>query len=298
MGIALELTGHEKDLGGGFVVRRLLPSAKQRSVGPFIFFDHFGPVPVPPRVTNDVRPHPHIGLSTVSYLFEGAMMHRDSLGNEQLIEPGAINWMTSGRGIVHSERRPQHLLDASYTMHGLQLWTALPMAREEDEPSFVHTPSSAIPESTVQDAHVRVLVGQAFGVSSPVTPSSPTLYLDVTLPVGGSFDLPALQPEMAIYPVEGAIAVDGHAQAARVMSVLAPGASVRIGAVQPARFVVIGGEPLDAPRHLWWNFVSSRKERILQAADDWEAQRMGKVAGDDEFIPLPPTRFTPPEPVS
>ncbi|MES3000537.1 MAG: pirin family protein [Pseudomonadota bacterium] len=298
MSVAQQLNGHEKDIGGGFVVRRLLPDARQRSVGPFIFFDHFGPVAVPPHVNHDVRPHPHIGLATVTYLFEGAMMHRDSLGTQQLIEPGAINWMTSGRGIVHSERRPEHLQDEAYSMHGLQLWTALPMAHEEDEPSFVHTPSSAIPETNVQDAHVRVLVGRAFGVVSPVAAFSQTLYLDVTLPVGGAFELPALQPEMAIYPVEGAIAVDGEPQAARAMSVLEPQAAVRITAIEPARFVVVGGEPLDAPRHLWWNFVSSRKERILQAADDWQAQRMGQVAGDDEFIPLPPTRFTPPEPVS
>jgi redox-sensitive bicupin YhaK (pirin superfamily) len=298
MAVAQQLNGQDKDLGGGFVVRRLLPAARQRSVGPFIFFDHFGPVAVPPHVNHDVRPHPHIGLATVTYLFEGAMMHRDSLGTQQLIEPGAINWMSSGRGIVHSERRPEHLQDEAYAMHGLQLWTALPMAHEEDEPSFVHTPSSAIPELSVQDARVRVLVGKAFGALSPVAAFSRTLYLDVTLPVGGTFDLPALEAVMAIFPVEGALAVDGEPQAARAMSVLEPQGTVRIAATEPARFVVIGGEPLDAPRHLWWNFASSRKERIRQAADDWQAQRMGRVPGDDEFIPLPPTHFTPPEPLS
>jgi redox-sensitive bicupin YhaK (pirin superfamily) len=298
MAIKDRLTGHEKDLGGGFVVRRVLPAARQRSCGPFIFFDHFGPVTEVPGVNHDVRPHPHIGLATVTYLFEGAMMHRDSLGTQQLIEPGAINWMTSGRGIVHSERRPESLRDKSFVNHGLQLWTALPLAHEEDEPSFVHTPADAIPEVRVGDAQVRVMVGQAFGVVSPVKAFSQTLYLDVNLPVGGSIELPALAPEMAVYPVDGGLEIDGAPLAARVMAVLDPSKPVRVSSAQGARFVVIGGEPVDAPRHMWWNFVSSRKDRIIQASEDWEAQRMGHVPGETEFIPLPPTRFTPPEPLS
>jgi redox-sensitive bicupin YhaK (pirin superfamily) len=298
MTIQLELAGQEKDLGGGFVVRRLLPSARQRSVGPFVFFDHFGPTEVPPSANHDVRPHPHIGLATVTYLFEGAMMHRDSLGTQQLIEPGAINWMTSGRGIVHSERKPESLRDITYPMHGLQLWTALPQPHEEDEPAFVHTPASAIPEVTVDGAKVRVLVGEAFGMCSPVAALSPTLYLDVWLPSGGTFVLPSLAAEMAAYPVQGQVSLDGAALAARTMAVLQPAAETVFSADQPARFVVIGGAPLDGPRHMWWNFVSSRKERILQAAEDWEAQRMGQVPGESEFIPLPPTRFTPPNPLS
>jgi len=299
MAVTLELSGQVKDLGGGFVVYRLLPSARQRSVGPFIFFDHFGPVTEQPGVNHDVRPHPHIGLATVTYLFAGGMMHRDSLGSEQLIEPGAINWMTSGRGIVHSERRPPALCDASYVMHGLQLWTALPLAHEEDEPSFAHTPASALPELRVGDAQVRVLIGQAFAGESPVATFSRTLYLDVTLPAGGLLALPALAPEMAVYPVQGQVSIQGQALAARTMAVLQPGMAATIAAAaQPARFVVIGGDALDAPRQMWWNFVSSRKERILQAAADWEAQRMGRVPGDSEFIPLPPSRFTPPEPIS
>jgi redox-sensitive bicupin YhaK (pirin superfamily) len=298
MAIQLELGAQEKDLGGGFVVRRLLPSARRRSVGPFIFFDHFGPTAVPPSANHDVRPHPHIGLATVTYLFDGAMMHRDSLGTRQLIEPGAINWMTSGRGIVHSERKPDSLRGTTYGMHGLQLWAALPLAHEEDQPSFAHTPASAIPEVGVGTAKVRVLIGEAFGASSPVATFSATLYLDVTLPAGSALALPPLAPEMAVYPVQGEVALDGSALAAQTMAVLQPGAPTTISAVRPARFVVIGGAPLDGPRHMWWNFVSSRKERILQAADDWEAQRMGRVPGDDEFIPLPPTRFTPPNPLS
>jgi hypothetical protein len=296
--VELTLTGHEKDLGGGFVVRRLLPAMARRNVGPFIFFDHFGPVTETPGREHDVRPHPHIGLATVSYLFEGAMMHRDSLGNAQLIEPGAINWMTSGRGIVHSERKPDRLVDQVYALHGLQLWTALPLGHEEDEPSFAHTPASAIPQVEAGRAQVRVLVGSAFGVTSPVRAYSQTLYLDVTMPAGASIELPALVPEMAIYPVQGDVVIDAATLPARTMAVLKPGESTRVHAQGAARFVVIGGEPLDAYRHMWWNFVSSRKERIVQASEDWQAMRIGRVPGDDEFIPLPPTRFTAPEPRS
>jgi redox-sensitive bicupin YhaK (pirin superfamily) len=298
MPIQLLLNGHEKDLGGGFLVRRLLPAAQHRSVGPFIFFDHFGPGEELPGANHDVRPHPHIGLATVTYLFDGAMMHRDSLGTEQLIEPGAINWMTSGRGIVHSERKPDHLSDTPYVNHGLQLWTALPLEQEEVDPSFSHTPAEAIPEINVGDARVRVLVGEAFGAKSPVPALSPTLYLDVSLPAGGRIELPALAPEQALYVVESDVEVDGRALPQRSMAVLAADQPSVVFAPSGARVVVIGGAPLDAPRHMWWNFVSSRKDRILQASADWDAMRMGVVPGDDEFIPLPPTRFTPPEPIS
>jgi redox-sensitive bicupin YhaK (pirin superfamily) len=297
MAIQLQLAGHDKDLGG-FTVKRLLPDARQRSVGPFIFFDHFGPVTVPPVGNYDVRPHPHIGLATVTYLFEGAMMHRDSLGSQQLIEPGAINWMTAGRGIVHSERRPEHLRGRAHVNHGLQLWTALPREHEEDEPLFSHTPASALTQLRVGDARVRVLVGQAFGAASPVATYSQTLYLDVMLPAGGRLELPALSPEVAVFAVQGEVAVDGEAVAAQSMAVLEPGMTVAIAADRDARFVVIGGEPLDGPRHMWWNFVSSDKDRILRASADWQAQRMGQVPGEHEFIPLPPTPFAPPEPIS
>lgn len=297
MGLALQLAGHAKDLGGGFSVRRLLPAARRRSVGPFIFFDHFGPVVEQPADNHDVRPHPHIGLATVTYLFEGAMMHRDSLGTQQLIEPGAINWMTAGRGIVHSERKPDHLRGSSFVNHGLQLWAALPLAHEEAEPAFSHTPAAAIPEVALQGATVRVLVGEAMGLRSPVPAVSPTLYLDLRLQAGATVTLPALAPEMAVYPVDGALRVDGEVLSERVMGVLQP-VDTTLESATPVRLVVIGGAPLDAPRHMWWNFVSSRKERILQASADWEAQRMGQVPGEQEFIPLPPTRFTPPEPLS
>jgi redox-sensitive bicupin YhaK (pirin superfamily) len=299
MPITQRLSGSQKDLGGGFLVRRLLPHVQRRSVGPFIFFDHFGPAEVRPGERHDVRPHPHIGLATVTYLFEGAMMHRDSLGTQQLIEPGAINWMTSGRGIVHSERKPELGSDSNYVNHGLQLWTALPLAHEETEPSFSHTPAAAIPERGVDDARLRVLVGEAFGERSPVLSLSPALYLDVMLPAGGAMDLPALAPELAVYAVQGALQLDGEPLAERELATLAPGQPVRVSAPQDARFIVVGGDPLDAPRHLWWNFVSSRKERIVQASADWEAMRMGTIPGDErEFIPLPKVRFKPPEPMS
>ena len=291
---ALTLSGHEKDLGGGFIVRRVLPAAAKRAVGPFIFFDHFGPVTETPGREHDVRPHPHIGLATVTYLFEGAQMHRDSVGSLQRIEPGAINWMTAGRGIVHSERKPDDLLDRHYGIHGLQLWAALPREHEEIEPAFAHTPASAIPEVRVGDATVRVLIGEGFGQRSPVRVFMPTLYLDVQLPAGGVFELPPLYEERAVYAVDQALQVGASALAARQMAVLVPGETVRITAgAQAARLVVIGGAPLDGPRHMWWNFVSSRKERILQAAEDWEAQRMGQVSGETEFIPLPEKRFLP-----
>lgn len=288
------LDGHSKDLGGGFLVRRLLPAALQRAVGPFIFFDHFGPVRETPEADHDVRPHPHIGLATLTYLFEGAMLHRDSLGSVQLIEPGAINWMTAGRGIVHSERRPGALRDQTYVNHGLQLWVALPREHEEAEPAFEHTEAVAIPELQQDDATVRVLVGVAFGRHSPVRTFAPTLYLDVQLPGDGRLVLPPLAPERAVYGVQGEVRVDGQFLAAQHMAVLPAGTSVELVAgQQAARLVVIGGDPLDGPRHMWWNFVSSRKERIVQAAQDWEAQRFAPVPGETAFIPLPERRFLP-----
>lgn len=283
----LVLQPHDKDLGGGFKVRRLLPAAKRRSVGPFVFFDHFGPATETPGNQHDVRPHPHIGLATVTYLFEGAMMHRDSLGSVQEILPGAINWMTAGRGIVHSERKPERLLADEYVNHGLQLWAALPQAFEEVEPSFLHTASSAIPECEEQGAQVRVLIGEAFGAVSPVKTFAPTVYLDMALQAGSSFVLPALAAELAVYVVDGHLAIDGTPIDAHTMVALPDGQGATLTAAQAVRLVVIGGAPLDGPRFITWNFVSSRRERILQAGDDWAAQRMGHVPGETEFIPLP-----------
>ena len=290
----LVLSGHLKDLGGGFTVRRLLPAVQCKSVGPFLFFDHFGPVTVQPTDEYDVRPHPHIGLATVTYLFSGAILHRDSLGSVQQIEPGAINWMTAGRGIVHSERRPLALASQSYVNHGIQLWSALPLGQEDCPPSFTHTPASAIAQRSVGDATVRVLIGSAFGVTSPVAAMLSTLYLDVQLPPQGVLELPALAQEMAVYPVDAAVRLDGQPLAEHTMAVLPPAASARLQAgATGARLMVIGGAPLDAPRHMWWNFVSRSKDRIVQAAHDWETDQMGQVPGDTERIPLPAHRFKP-----
>ncbi len=280
------LQPHDKDLGGGFKVRRLLPAAQRRSVGPFVFFDHFGPATEQPGSEHDVRPHPHIGLSTVTYLFDGAMMHRDSLGSVQEILPGAINWMTSGRGIVHSERKPDRLKDDTYVNHDLQLWAALPQAHEEVEPSFEHTPSDAIPELVVQGVAVRVLVGEAFGKRSPVKTLAQTVYLDIALPAGGRIELPALAPELTVYVVDADARVNGESIPAHTMAVLPDGQGAVLSSDTAARLMVIGGEPLDGPRYITWNFVSSRRERILEAGADWAAQRMGHVPGETEFIPL------------
>ncbi|MEO7241822.1 MAG: pirin family protein [Variovorax sp.] len=281
-----------KDLGGGFRVRRLLPGTVRKSVGPFVFFDHFGPVSERPGDAHDVRPHPHIGLATVTYLFEGAMMHRDSLGNAQEIRPGAINWMTAGRGIVHSERKPKHLQTETYVNHGLQLWSALPLGQEDCEPAFVHTPAEQIPVIEWQGVCVRVLVGEAFGGRSPVVTLSPTLYLDLQLPAGARLLLPSLAPEMAIYPIDAGTTLDTSPLQAHEMAVLKAGVDATLqSGPNGARVIVVGGAPLDAPRHIVWNFVSSRRERIAQAGADWAAQRMGHVPGETEFIPLPQKGF-------
>ncbi|MBN8490694.1 MAG: pirin family protein [Burkholderiales bacterium] len=279
------LLPHEKDLGGGFRVRRLLPAAARQAVGPFLFFDHFGPVEAGPDDNHDVRPHPHIGLATVTYLFEGAMMHRDSTGAVQRIEPGAINWMTAGRGIVHSERTPDDLRGRPRRSHGLQLWAALPVADEEIAPSFAHTPAAAIPVHQAPGATVRVLVGEAFGLLSPVQTRSPTLYLDIQLAPGASLALPPA-PERALYGVDAPYALDGTAQPAQQMVVLQADEQPLLSAPQGARVALIGGAPL-GHRHIVWNFVASRRERLLQAQDDWRAQRFPAVPGETEFIPLP-----------
>ena len=269
---------------GEFDVRRVLPVAKRRMVGPFVFFDHMGPAEFPPGRGIAVRPHPHIGLATITYLFEGEIMHRDSLGFAQLIEPGAVNLMTAGRGIVHSERARE--VESVRRLHGIQSWVALPESLEEMEPSFVHYPAATLPELAVGGCTVRVIVGSAFGATAPVAAFSPTLYLDVRLPRGARFTLPAEHSERAAYVAEGTVRIDGRDYAAGVMAVARAGAAPALEAVAASRVLVIGGEPLGA-RHIWWNFVSSSKERIERAKRDWSEGRIGKVPGDDEFIPLP-----------
>ncbi|HMI84553.1 MAG TPA: pirin family protein [Polyangiaceae bacterium] len=276
-----------RDLGG-FVVRRTLPSTGRRMVGPFIFFDHFGPMDFPPGGGMTVRPHPHIGLATVTYLFEGEIIHRDSLGSHQAIRPGDINWMTAGRGIVHSERTHPDWVARGSRLHGLQLWVALPRGVEEAEPSFHHHPAGTLPGKTVQSVQLRVLAGTAFGISSPVACLSSLFYVDAMMPEGSELGLPSEHQERAVYVVEGAIQCgDDRAEVGRML-LLPSGADAVIRAEPSARIVLVGGAPLDGERHIDWNFVSSSQERLTQARQDWKEGRFPKVPGDEvEFIPLP-----------
>ncbi len=287
MSISALLQPQVKELSPGFKVRRLLPNFKTQSIGPFLFFDHFGPVDVAPEDNHDVRPHPHIGLATVTYLYEGAMLHRDSLGIAQRIEPGAINLMTAGSGIVHSERTPDDLRGIAHRTHGLQLWLALPQALEECAPSFSHTPAADIPTHRHEQCEIRVLIGNAFGVHSPVPTYSATLYLDIAMPPGAQFELPALAAEMGIYLLDGRVQLDSAVLAPGVMGLLDAARPGMLQSETASRLVIIGGAPLDGPRFMSWNFVSSRRERILQASEDWAAQRMAKIPGETEWIVQP-----------
>lgn len=270
---------------GEFDVRRVLPAAQRRMVGPFVFLDHMGPAVFPPGQGIAVRPHPHIGLATITYLFEGEIMHRDSLGYRQLIQAGAVNLMTAGRGIVHSERASDDLATTS-RLHGMQSWIALPAELEEMEPSFIHYPTTGLPEIALDGCTVRVIMGKAYGVESPVLTYSQTLYAELRLPAGGSLTVLDEAPERAVYVVSGNVEIAGRAYAEGTLAVLRPGVEAPLAALDETRAMLLGGAPL-GPRHIWWNFVSSRTERIEAAKRDWSAMRFGKVEGDDEFIPLP-----------
>jgi redox-sensitive bicupin YhaK (pirin superfamily) len=271
---------------GELDVRRVLPSAERRMVGPFVFFDHMGPAVFPPGQGIAVRPHPHIGLATITYLFDGEIMHRDSLGYVQLIQSNAVNLMTAGRGIVHSERASERDLPITSTLHGIQSWMALPLELEEMEPSFIHYPANDLPTLEHAGCTIRVIMGSAFGTASPVATYSPTLYFEARMPRGTSFALPAAATERAAYVVSGAVRIDGSEHRDGVLAVARAGSTPSLTAVEDSRVMVIGGAPL-GQRHIWWNYVSSSKERIEQAKRDWVEGRIGKVPGDDEFIPLP-----------
>ena len=273
---------------GDFAVRRALPSARTRMVGPFVFFDHFGPAEFHAGNGLDVRPHPHIGLATVTYLFDGEIMHRDSLGTAMAIRPGEVNWMTAGRGIVHSERtRPERRVDGE-PIHGLQMWVALPAAREEMEARFAHHATAEFPVVKENGKNVRVVVGSLYGASSPVPTVHETIFGDVRLKAGTSLPLDAAHEERAIYIIEGVVDIAGDKFEPGRLLVFKPGDAVTVTAVNDTHFVIVGGAPMDGPRHIWWNFVSSRKERIEQAKADWKAGHFDKVPGDEiEFIPLP-----------
>jgi redox-sensitive bicupin YhaK (pirin superfamily) len=257
-------------------------------VGPFIFFDHLGPMRFPPGRGIDVRPHPHIGLATVTYLFEGELFHRDNLGSARSIRPGDVNWMTAGRGIAHSERTSSEVRAAGHAYHGIQAWVALPHGAEEGDPSFVHHPRATLPFFEQAGAAVRVIAGEAFGARSPVETAWPTLYLDVGLEAGASFELPNGAEERAVYVATGNMECEEGVFGSGDMVVFARGARARVRAVEAAQLLVIGGAAMDGPRNIEWNFVSSSAQRIARAKDDWKQGRFAKIPGDDvEFIPLP-----------
>jgi len=278
------------DLGDGFEVRRALPHKDRRMVGPFVFLDQMGPHAFQPGRGIDVRPHPHIGLSTVTYLLEGEISHRDSLGTVQDIKPGEVNWMTAGSGIVHSERTGPQVRTNGSVLSGLQCWVALPKALEEKDPAFSHTSADELPVVEGEGVTARIIAGEYFGKRSPVPVESPLFYVDLVLAAGARFGLPAEYPEQALYVVEGEIDLgrDGRFQAGQLL-VIKPGASLTVGAANGAgaRVMLLGGEPMDGPRYLTWNFVSSSEDRIEQAKEDWRARRFADVPGETEFIPLP-----------
>jgi len=282
--IELLIRPREKDLGE-FTVRRVLPATERRMVGPFVFFDHIGPAVFPPGSGIAVRPHPHIGIATITYLFEGEIMHRDSLGCVQPITAGAVNLMVAGRGIVHSERAGADL-DVTSRLHGIQSWIALPTAREEIPPDFTHYPAAELPDIAQDGARVRIIMGEAYGEASPVATFSRTLYLDVELAAGARLALPDGEQELAFYVVQGAVEVDGVAVDAGAMATACPGKSVLVRGREESRIMVIGGDNIGA-RRMFWNFVSTTQARIEQAKTDWRDGNFDPVPGDDEFIPLP-----------
>ncbi|WP_203140964.1 pirin family protein [Marinobacter mangrovi] len=283
--IELMIQPRDKDLGG-FSVRRVLPTRERQMVGPWIFFDHMGPARFPAGSGINVRPHPHINLATVTYLFEGEILHRDSLGSVQPIRPGDINLMVAGKGIVHSERERPEVTATDHNLHGLQLWLALPEDREEIEPAFYHYPSADIPALDIEGVPVRVIMGQAYGVTSRVKTLSETLYVEAHLQKGQSLVLPEAT-ERAVYVASGSLKAKETAIPQHSMAIFGSQSGIEITADEESRIAVIGGEPF-APRFMEWNFVSSRKDRLEQAKADWKAGRFPLVPGDeDEFIPLP-----------
>ncbi len=283
----LMIKPREHDLGD-FTVRRLLPVAQRRMVGPFIFFDHMGPAQFPPGRAVDVRPHPHIGLATITYLFEGQILHRDSLGSDQTIDPGDLNWMIAGSGITHSERVIEKVRVEGQKLHGLQLWIALPAEKEECPAEFFHHPAADLPRGGEPGASWTLIAGSAFGETSPAKTYSPMSYLEIKLEAGACFALPEGIAEKAVYLVSGDIEIECNAIAPGEMAVWAEGEALTVMAREESHLVMIGGEPFPEPRFIYWNFVSSDKERLEQAKADWKGGRFPKVPGDEiEFIPLP-----------
>lgn len=289
-GIDMLIAPRERDLGE-FTVRRVLPAPLRRHVGPFVFFDHMGPADFPPGKGINVRPHPHIGIATVTYLFEGEILHRDSVGSLQAIRPGAVNWMVAGRGIAHSERTSEEELTTARRLHGIQTWVALPLAHEEDAPSFEHVSADRLPVFRQDDAELRLIAGSAYGRPAPFETVVDLHYLEARIDAGGSLTLPAALGERCAYVVAGALTIHGRPVATAEMAVLTDGTDIVLEAgPEGAHLMLAGGAPLDAPRTIWWNFVSSSPERIEQAKADWSEGRFATVTGDEqEFIPLPET---------
>jgi redox-sensitive bicupin YhaK (pirin superfamily) len=286
MTILQVIGSHQRDLGG-FFVRRVLPSDERQMVGPFIFFDHLGPTKFAPGYGIDVRPHPHIALATVTYLFAGSLEHRDSLGSVREINPGDVNWMSAGCGIAHSERTPQVARASGEYVHAIQSWVALPDGYEDGEPSFVHYPAAALPTRVAEGVDLTVIAGEAFGLRSPVVTLWPTLYVHAHFSRGGALDLPAVRGERAVYVVQGDVVVDGVSVAAGQLAVLEPGKESTLGAAGDARAMLLGGDKFPTPRYIWWNFVGSSQERIERAKDRWERRQFPDVPGETEFMPLP-----------
>jgi len=290
----LVIVAPTRDLGNGFQVRRALPSPRRRMVGPFIFFDQMGPVTFRSGEGIDVRPHPHIGLATVTYLFEGEVLHRDSLGSVQRILPGAVNWMTAGRAIVHSERTPAEARAKGGSLFGIQLWVALPKKHEDSEPSFAHTGAEALPVVEDGGVHMRVVLGSVHGKRSPVQVLSGMFYAAVSLKPGARFPLPSGDQERAAYVAEGAVTAGGERFEVGALLVFRSGDEATVEAASPTRLLILGGEPSDGPRHIFWNFVSSSRDRIEAAKADWRAGRFPKVPGETDSIPLPGDKDPPP----
>jgi redox-sensitive bicupin YhaK (pirin superfamily) len=287
-GIDMIIRATERDLDS-FTVRRYLPHLQCRKVGPFVFFDHFGPADFAPGTGIDVRPHPHIGLATISYLFSGEIMHRDSLGYVQAITPGEVNWMTAGRGIVHSERSGPEVRANGQHLHGLQVWVALPESDEETDPDFQHYGQESLPVIRLGEVTMRLIAGAAFGHHSAVRTFSPLFYLDVSMPEGSSLRVTVEYAQRAVHVITGKVATGGHQINAYDMAICTESARVELTAQTDTRLVLFGGAPV-SDRFIWWNFVSSSKQRIEQAKQDWKEGRFGQVPGETEFIPLPEPR--------
>ena len=294
--VSKTITPRRRDLIGGFEVARALPNAKQRTVGPFVFFDHMGPAKFPPGKGLDVRPHPHVGLATVTYLFEGEIMHRDSLGSEKAICPGDVNWMVAGAGIVHSERTRNEVRRAGSTLHGIQLWLGLPKKFEAIKPSFTHTPVSKLPMINRGDMNLRLILGSGFGLKSPVKVLSEMVYADAILAARAALEIPPEHAERAIYVVQGSVEISGEIVGAGTMAVFLPNVAVTLHAIDNARVMILGGEPLDGPRHLWWNFVASDETLLESARSAWtdaikksfpKTGRFKLPPSETEFIELP-----------